>query len=146
MVCYYDSSIILSAVLEEKGKFESSSVWDDVSIRLSSNLLRVECIIGVRRANLQQRSPEGDEWSAHRIGVLEQYFSGINFKVMDQSVEDVIRKNADLALCRSLDAIHLATAIYFRRYQDEDLYICSLDRRMREIAVNFDFHLLPEIS
>ena len=77
--------------------------------------------------------------------MLEQFFSGINFKFIDQSIEEVIRKNANLALCRSLDAIHLATALYFRPHLDEELCICSLDRRLREFAVKFDLKILPEV-
>ncbi len=144
MVCYYDSSIILSAVLEEKSTFDYALAWDDVSPRLSSNLLKIECIIGVRRAGILQNLPADDEWVAHRIDILEQYFNGIYFKLVDDSIEGAIRKNTDLAGCRSLDAIHLATALYFRPHLDEELYISSLDKRLREVAVKLSFKLFPE--
>ena len=144
MVCYYDSSIILSAILEGKRDIDYALAWDNVSTRLSSNLLKIECIIGVRRAGILQDLSPGDEWVTHRVNILEQYFNGINLKLIDDSIEEIIRKNTSLTGCRSLDAIHLATALYFRPHLEETLYISSLDKRMRAIAAKLGFKLFPE--
>ena len=133
MAFYYDSSIILSSILEESRAFDPAEAWDSVALRVSSNLMKVECIVGVRRAGLAQKLPLEDEWVTHRMDILEPYFSGIHFKLMDQAVEDVVRGKPDLARCRSLDAVHLATALYLKAQMDEDLVICSLDKRLREI-------------
>ena len=144
MACYYDSSIILSVILEEKGDFDPALIWDDVTIRLSSNLLKVECIVGIRKAGFLQNLSAEDEWVTHRVDLLEQYFNGIHFKMMDSSIEDMIRKNAKLAGCRSLDAIHLATALYFQTHLEEELQIASLDKRLRKVAAGFGFKLQPD--
>ena len=143
MAFYYDSSVILAAILGEPGSLDPAQTWDSVPVRVSSNLLKIECIVGLRKAGLAQRLPMNGEWVALRIDVLEPYFGGMYFKIMDQAIEEVIRGNADLALCRSLDAVHLATALYLRPQVDEELIICSLDGRLREVSTRFDFPLYP---
>ncbi len=146
MVCYYDSSVMLSAVLEEKRDYDYTLLWDNVSTRLSSNLLKIECIIGVRRAGLMQGLDPDNEWVTQRIDILEQYFNGIYFKLIDDSIEKTIRKCTALADCRSLDAIHLATALYFKPHLEEPVFISSLDKRMRAVASKLGFKLFPEDS
>ncbi len=61
-----------------------------------------------------QDLPVDDEWITHQLDMVEQYFNAINFKIMDALVEETIRDNPILADCRSLDAIHLAAALYFK--------------------------------
>ncbi len=58
MVCYYDSSILLSAILEQQPAEELAGYWDDVDIRLSSILLKIECLTGIRRAGVLQNHEE----------------------------------------------------------------------------------------
>ncbi len=144
MALYYDSSLLLSAILEEDRDIDFAAAWDDVTIRLSSNLLQIECIIGIRRAGgILNMSPDA-EWISHRIDLLDRYFDGIHFKNMDSSIEKIIRDNPAIAHCRTLDAIHLATALYFKPNLDEPLHMGSLDQRLRKAAGDLGFELLPE--
>ncbi len=144
MAFYYDSSLLLSALLEEDHQVDTSAAWDDVGLRLSSNLLRIECIIGIRRSAILQKKGPGSEWVSHRIDLLDQFFNGMHFKIIDDSIEKTIRSNPAIARCRSLDAIHLATALYFKPNIDEPLYLASLDKRLREAAGELGFKLFPE--
>jgi len=144
MALYYDSSLLLSAILEEDRDINFAAAWDDVTIRLSSNLLQIECIIGIRKAgDILNMSPD-DEWTSHRIDLLDRYFDGIHFKNMDSSIEKIIRDNPAIAHFRSLDAIHLATALYFKPNLDEPLHMGSLDQRFRTAAGDLGFELFPE--
>ncbi|MBI4027956.1 MAG: hypothetical protein HY360_23430 [Verrucomicrobia bacterium] len=63
---------------------------------------------------------------------------------VDRSVLDTLWKTTELAQCRTLDAIHLATAFLFQQQLDEPLRICSLDKRMREQALKLKFKVAPE--
>jgi hypothetical protein len=127
-----------------KKAIDYASAWDNVTTRLSSNLRKIECIIGIRRAGRMQDLHADDEWITHRLDMVEQYFNGINFKIMDALVEETVRDNSILADCRALDAIHFATALYFKPHLGSPLYICSLDKRMRATAVILGFPLYPE--
>jgi len=141
---YFDASLLLGAVLEEAAGEEAAAVWLAAEDRLASDLLRYECIVALRRAAIFQDLDPGGEWAAGRLAKLEIFFDSITFKAIDDSVEAVLRANPQLARCRCLDAIHLATAIYFRPHLDEPLAVCSLDRRLREAALGLGFPVLPE--
>ncbi len=144
MALYYDSSLILSAILEEERDFDLAAAWDNVTVRLSSNLLQIECIIGIRRAGgILNLSPD-DEWIGRRTDLLDRYFDGIHFKIMDSSIEQIIRGNPAIAHCRSLDAVHIATALYFKPNLDEPLRMGSVDQRLRKSARDLGFELFPE--
>ncbi len=144
MALYYDSSPILSAILEEERDFDLAAAWDNVTVRLSSNLLQIECIIGIRRAGGILNLSLDDEWIGRRIDLLDRYFDGIHFKIMDSSIEQIIRGNPAIARCRSLDAVHIATALYFKPNLDEPLRMGSLDQRLRKSARDLGFELFPE--
>lgn len=143
MSSYYDSSLILSAVLEQRSDIDYSEAWDDVPNRFSSNLLKIECIIGIRRAGLQQNFNPEDDWITLRLDRLERYFDGINFRIVDEAIEEVVRQTTQLAQCRSLDAIHLSTALYLQARIGEPLSMCTLDNRLRALAAAFGFPVVP---
>ena len=143
MICYFDSSAILSHLLEEREAPGISRLWDESTERLSSNLLKIECIVGIRRAGLAQGFPADTEWPMERIDLLSQFLSGMSFKIVDESVENVIRLTPGLSNCWALDAIHLATALLFRSNVDEPFSLVTLDNRMRVLAPQFGFSVLP---
>lgn len=143
MATYFDSSLILSSIFEERDDIEYDSVWQQETTRLSSNLLRIECIVGIRRVGALQNLAPDNPWVMQRISSLEDYLSLINLKYLDQDIEEVIKTESRLSNCRTLDAIHLATAEYFRPKLDENLFICTLDQRIRKVAERLGFPVLP---
>ena len=143
MVRYFDSSMMLGGILGQKPQGFIASLWDPVEIRLSSLLSRIECVVGVRRAGaLQKLAPDGP-WCMERIHLLEAFLEELDCKRIDDDILDIIRKNTSLSNCRSLDAIHIATALYFKPYHDEPIQIVTLDGRMRETAGKAGFAVLP---
>lgn len=144
MICYYDSSILLSAILEQRPKDELASCWDDVEIRLSSTLLKLECIVGIRRAGTVQNIEPDSKWVKSRLEILNEYLTEIYFRRVDDDIEEVVRNNSELSDCRTLDAVHVATALYLKPHLDEPITIVSLDNRLRRVAATFGFALLPE--
>jgi predicted nucleic acid-binding protein len=143
MTRYFDSSIMLAGILEQEPSDLLASLWDPAEIRLSSLLSKIECVIGVRRAAiLQELAPDGP-WCMKRIRMLEAFLEELECKRIDDDILDIIRGNVFLANCRSQDAIHVATALYFKSYQDEPIQIVTLDSRMRETAGKAGFAVLP---
>ena len=143
MARYYDSSLILSAVLEERDDFDVDFLWDAETNRISSALMKIECLIAIRRAGQRQNLSPEDPWRVERIDAVDRFLGAITFKQVDDTIEQTIRSESRLSRCRSLDAIHLATAQYFSRHLDEPLHICTLDKRMREVADELGFQILP---
>jgi predicted nucleic acid-binding protein len=143
MVRYFDSSILLAGLLGQQSQDFMASFWDPVAVRLSSILSKIECVIGVRRAGALQKLAPDSPWCMERIRQLEAFLEELDCKRIDDEILDIIRKNVSLSNCRSLDAIHIATALYFKPYHDEPIQIVTLDGRMRETAERVGFTTLP---
>ena len=145
MACYYDSSFILAAILQNEDNAEFLKIWDEDSIRLSSNILRIECIISIRRLG-KSDGKKNKEWEKQSIQAVYDYFTHITFRKYDEEIEKLINNDDRFSLCRTLDAIHLATAFYFKPYIKDDIIICTLDKRMRETAQMLNFGIFSHAS
>jgi predicted nucleic acid-binding protein len=143
MISYFDSSVILSELLAEREEPDVARLWEESNERFSSNLLRIECLIGIRRAALAQGLSADNSWARERIDLMLRSTETISFKIMDTSIEDLIRLTPTLSDCRALDAIHLATALYFKSNLDEQIGIVTLDRRMAALARKLGFSVFP---
>ena len=140
---YYDSSFLLASLLDQPGRDKLVPLWDDEPIRVSSILLEAECLTVLRRAAASQPAGDGESFLALRMNFLEQYLAAVNLKNHDEEVNRCLRKEKRLGLCRTLDAVHLATAILFQEQLDAPLTLCSLDKQMREVAANIGFTVAP---
>ena len=70
--------------------------------------------------------------------------SGTSLVPVDARISEIVEQERRLVRCRSLDAIHLATALHLQAEIDEPLTICSYDIRMRETAHELGFEVLPK--
>ncbi|EMO54011.1 toxin-antitoxin system, toxin component, PIN family [Leptospira noguchii] len=55
-----------------------------------------------------------------------------------------IKKHKNVLELKTLNATHLATAIYIRKMISENLTICTLDDKLRNVSKKFEFNLLPK--
>ncbi len=143
MVCYYDSSIILAGILEQSPQGTLDSLWDEASVRLSSYLLQIECLIGLRMAGALLRHDPGSAWIKERTEVLRDYLLGVSCKFVDEDIEAIVRETPALSDCRTLDAVHLATALYLKPHQEEPITVVTLDKRTRSLARRLGFAVAP---
>ena len=143
-VRYFDSSVILSELLEEKIHPLLIELWNGAEERLSSSLLKIECVVAIRRAALLQGVAADDVWARERMDLLSGFLDALNFKAIDRSIEELIRLTPALADCRTLDAIHVATALHFKPYVEGPLEIVTLDRRMKQLAEKMGFQVQPQ--
>ena len=143
MVRYFDSSFILAQLLDQAPDPNLRELWRRSSKRLASSLLGIECIIGLRRAARALGAPADERWVRTRIAALDRMFAGLNFMTVDLSIEAIVRETPALAECRTLDAIHLATALRFRRVEEGALEIVTLDRRMGVLARKLGLVAVP---
>jgi len=143
MVCYYDSSFLLAGILEQQPPAALSRYWDPATVRLSSTVLKIECFLGLLRAAALQRLPTDGPWLGQRVHLLQTYTDALDCRQVDEEIEAIVRSTPALSGCRTLDAIHIATALYFKPHLDEPFSIVTLDRRLREVAKRVDFPVLP---
>ena len=138
-LAYFDSSVLLAILLEEERQEEAYQYWLN-SVKVSSILLRIETIIGLRRIHAINKNRLENDWLNKKTKILEEYFSEMNFMILDSAVEREIFFRKELARCRSLDAIHIATALQFREMNNnEDTFLYTFDKTMHSLAVHYKF-------
>lgn len=139
MVAYFDSSILLSILLGDDHAAQGHELWTQESDRVSSILLEAECHTVLRGTATRKRSAN------ERRVVLEQLATALDevtLKPVDEDIVSLIRATPKLAECRTLDAVHVATALYFRAAADQALPLRTFDQRMAKVAARVGF--LPE--
>jgi predicted nucleic acid-binding protein len=142
---YFDSSCLLAILLEDAFSAPALTHWEDASERVSSLLFEAECIVTLRRIASSRGKRLTPGWLDERMALLAQSLKEITLQKVDGAILEIVRQEVSLSECRTLDAIHLATATFFqRRLRAEPLAVVSFDRRQREIAARLGFKVLPE--
>ena len=77
------------------------------------------------------------------MSLLSPFMDVLNFKAIDGSIKEIIRLTPALADCRTLDAVHVATALHFKPYVEGALEIVTLDGRTRQLARRVGFQVQP---
>jgi predicted nucleic acid-binding protein len=133
---YIDSSVVLRKLLREKGAIADLMQWP----LFSSQLLDVE----VRRT-LQRYHAEGvlpaepfarrlKEWYAFRDAIDLVSISG---GILQRAAEPFP------TLIKTLDAIHLATALAWSRQTEEPIVVLTHDRQFGIAASACGYHVIP---
>ncbi len=144
MTRYFDSSFVLAVVLGEGAGGSLEELWRSTTRCIASNLLAVEGVVNVRRAARVRRDKAVSEsWLRGKLAALDHLLRDFDLKAVDQSIEEIIRDTPALAECRTLDAIHLATALHFRPAVKGGLEIVTLDKRMAAVARKLGLTVVP---
>jgi len=139
MTCYYDSSVVLAILLDEPRKVEAKQLWFAGTTRVSSLLLKLETITVVRRTYEHNKSKLDPSWLTKKTIELSEFMKEVNFRIVDSEIDQIIHLRKDLARCRTLDAIHMATAIDFKKSMAEELSFISFDRDLLDLAQSLRF-------
>jgi predicted nucleic acid-binding protein len=141
MVSYFDSSVLLTILFEEPRRDEAYSYWFNSTIKVSSILLRIETIICLRRVYEYNKKKLTTGWLTEKTKELDEYLNEVNYRIIDGEIEQAIYLQKELSQCRSLDAIHLATALKYRESNnDENINLYSFDITMHGLAKNYKFN------
>jgi predicted nucleic acid-binding protein len=143
LIRYFDSSAVLARLLVQEPDPVVAELWGSASERLASSLLVVECLIGIRRAAAHRRIQWDDPWVRSRIAAAERTFEEVTFKALDRSIEEIVRNTPSLAECRTLDAIHVATALHFRPSAEGPFEVVTLDKGMKNVARRLGLTVSP---
>jgi len=141
LISYFDSSLLLSILLNEARSEEALAIWQNNRVRVSSVLLKFEMNISLRRRIKQQQNIFSNERLKTRLQKLNKFLNDIFYKDITENFENSASKNYDiLSKCKSLDAIHIATALDIsEKYGRNEIRICSFDKNMLKIAKEFGF-------
>ncbi|MCG6170095.1 PIN domain-containing protein [Leptospira sp. FAT2] len=142
MIVYIDSSVLLSIIFQEPTLDKSISIWKATELRVSSILLEAECKISIKRAYFHNKKKLGTGWKERKLTELDKLLEEINLKNLDSSTMENLNNEDLLSGCRTLDALHLSTAIEFRNELGEELLIFSYDKDFNKIAQELSFKTL----
>ncbi len=142
MPAYFDSSVLLSLLVGDALAGRAQKLWQAETERVSSILLDVECTIVLRRA-LTAGVTVADQRAAEQR--LDLALDEVTLKPVDETIAEIAHDTPALAGCRALDAVHLATALYFRA-ADPELRVCTFDARMSEVARRLGFLVCDQQS
>ncbi len=141
MIVYLDSSVILSLLFEESTVSNSIEIWKKSEIRVSSILLEAECKITIKRVYAHNKKKLDKFWKEKRLSELDRLLEEIHLKNIDSTTIENIDKEDILSGCRTLDALHLSTAIELQKELGEDLFIFSYDKEFNKVAKQLGFKI-----
>lgn len=114
MIAYIDSSVLMRIVLQEPDPLRE---WDQLELGVASHLTRVE---GYRTLDqLWHRNELGESDLEEKRIILATFLPRLTMREVDVGVLDLASRPLPVAL-RTLDAIHLATAMIYRAAQPSD--------------------------
>lgn len=129
---YVDSSVLLSLALGDANAHRAYALWTADTERVSSLLLDVECTTVLRRVPEERLGRTASGLAFER---LDTALEEVTLKPLDAEVARIVRDTPALAACRSLDAAHLATALYFHAAAEGELELLTFDVRLARAAV-----------
>lgn len=143
MNLYAESSAVLGWLLTEPRGVEAQQLLESAETVSCSDLTLIECGRVLIRATCLGKLSETEAADCKRqlIGVAHNWHI---FPISEEIVERVQRPFPREPL-RSLDAIHLASALIARTVIP-DIEILSLDARIRESAHGLGFKLEPRLA
>jgi len=119
---------------------EALSIWRNSKVRVSSILLKFEANIVLRRNYRNIRNKIGNNWLEGRLLDLKKYLEDVFCIDVNEKLENSVSDYDTLSKCKSLDAIHLATALDIsKKFHRSEIHICSFDKNMLKIAKEFGF-------
>jgi predicted nucleic acid-binding protein len=121
VIAYVDASVLLRIVFGEPTALRE---WDTIETPVASPLVEVECLRSVDRFRLQRGLR--DEEILPRREEIYRFTGSMDVVELDRAV--LSRASQPLSsILRTLDAIHLASALIWREQSDTDLVMATHD-------------------
>jgi predicted nucleic acid-binding protein len=142
---YFDSSLFLAILLDEDKQDEAVYIWKSNPMKISSILLKIETNISLLKFYKRNVYKFGINWFNEKKALRKKLLSEVFFNDITESFADVMEQNDIhiLANCKSLDAIHLATALDIsEKYDKSEVCICSFDKNMLKVAKELGFETI----
>jgi uncharacterized protein len=135
VTAYIDTSVLLRVVLGEPGPLRQ---WRSIELAISSELIRVETLRSIDRARMLAALEDADV--AERRESALSLLDGFHLARIDRQV---LARAADPfpTLVRTLDAIHLATALLVRA-EHEDMVFATHDAKLGLAARALGFSVI----
>lgn len=135
MKVYIDTSVLLRIVLAEPRPLTE---WRSIDVALTSEVTRVEALRTIDRARIEMRLSDRDV--ADRRALVLETLEGFHLAHLDRVVLDRAGEPFP-TLVRTLDAIHLATAL-LSRSKHQGLVFATHDAALATAARSIGFRVI----
>ncbi|GBU25588.1 hypothetical protein R83H12_02238 [Fibrobacteria bacterium R8-3-H12] len=142
MFGYFDSSLFLAILLDENRQDEAVHIWKSNPVKISSILLKIESNISLLKFYKHNGRKFGINWFNEKKALRKKLLNEVFLNDITEHFANAMEQEDihTLAGCKSLDAIHLATALSIRNNPyKEPICICSFDKNMLKIARELGF-------
>lgn len=143
MALYIDSSFLLNIIYSENNFEKYLEIFNSEKTKFSSILLEIELNRSINHLYNLKKKELGKLWLKESETLIQNLISQVNLKNVDLDILSEIKKNKNILELKSLDATHLATAIYLRKMISDDLVICTLDEKFKAVSKKNSFKILP---
>lgn len=140
MNVYAESSAVLAWLLGESDGEDARDRLSAARLVLTSDLTLIECDRVLHRAAALGELSEAE--AAERRALVGTAAEHWIVQAMDREIVERARRSFPREPIRTLDAIHLATALATRGLVTE-LQLLSLDERIRRNAADLGFEVVP---
>jgi len=133
VIAYVDSSVLLRVILGEATRLKE---WDEIETSVASAVVEIECLRTLDRFRLLRRLSDDEivDWR----DVLYRLMARTSIVEVDRSV--VARASQPFTtILRTLDAIHLASALVWREQSEADLTMATHDAALALAARSYGF-------
>ena len=136
MIAYVDSSVVARFVLRQPDRLVELERADR---RLTSLVTQLECLRAIDRARMEE-GVDPDEVSARRL-VLYGQLRRMERVAVSRSVLERAGEPMPWPV-KTLDAIHIATALRCRERRTFDLIFATHDRQQGRVAADLGFEVI----
>jgi len=136
VIAYCDSSVLVRFILEQANSLVELASYDQL---VTSVVTQVECLRAIENARL--RGELSDDALAGRRGAAYARLSGIERIEASPSILAQAERSFGVVL-KTLDAIHVATAIVWRERRAPGLVFATHDRQQARAAMALGFEVL----
>jgi len=136
MISYLDSSVIMRWLLKSEGYYRDFGTWKQ---GITSSLTEVECSRTLDRLRLEGKI---DDTILQKLKQQLAYLlNSIDIIEIDPTVLN-LAKGPFTIVIRTLDAIHIASAMLYKDEFAVDIQILTHDERMKLLAKYLEFSVL----
>lgn len=136
MKAYLDSSVILRIIFGEKNALK---VPKNIQVYAANEILKIECFRTVDR--IKHELSITDDEIAEKHVALHKTLKTINIIKFSDAINRRACEPFPIML-KSLDAIHLSTAILWKQQENEDILFLTHDVQLSKAARSLGFEVL----
>jgi predicted nucleic acid-binding protein len=124
MNCYVDSSVLIRKLFSEPGALKE---WFKITVSFSSRILKLECLRTYDRWKVRGQAPPHEIAAKH--SELGELMRSVSLLPLTARVLEQAEQPCPVSLA-SLDAIHLATALFWREKHGDDFFFATHDQEL----------------